>query len=465
MRWIRHAVGRLSLAATFATVSVGGCDFVSPTETDPNVVPNATLDQLFTGIQVNTFYISQMQMHRLASMWLQHMSGTDRQFRTLGLYVLTDGALNTEMSSFYTGGGLIDIRQARERAEELGCRVCRGILNVHEAYQVGTAASIWGDIPYSEAGLADPDNPPALDPQMDVYAAIQSLLDEAIADLESGDLGAGSGDFASSDMNFGATADPWLRIAHTLKARYYLHVAEVQGASAYQAALEHARQGIDDPSGNWTAFFSDATPENNLWYSFFISRDTYIRAGEFLVDLMQATADPRLPLYFTAGSGDFADQIVGAPPGGGSVGTNASQLAIPGTPSYDAPILTCAENQFIGAEAALQVGDAAEAEAFLAAGVACQEAYWSSVGGTAVDIADPGPATLQTVIEQKYIANFLDMEVWNDYKRTCLPAIEPVQGQEVPARVFYGQQERQTNPNIPPPDQQAVRNPNDPAGC
>lgn len=465
MRSIRHRVGRLALAATLAGASMTACDFVSPTETNPNVLPEATLDQLFTGVQVNTFYISQMQMHRLASMWTQQMAGTDRQFRALDLYVLTDGELNFEMAAFYTGGGLIDIREARGLAEELGCRVCRGILNVHEAYLFGTAASIWGDIPYSEAGGADPDSPPALDPQLQVYAAVQALLDEAIADLESGEMGAGSGDFAASDMNFGATPAPWVRIAHTLKARYYLHVAEVEGAPAYQAALEHAALGIDDPSSNWMAFFSDATPENNLWYSFLISRDTYIRAGKFLVDLMAANDDPRLPLYFTTGSSDFAGQIVGAPPGGGSVGTNASQLAIPGTANYDDPILTCAEAQFIGAEAALAVGQAGDAESFLDAGIACQEAYWSSVAGTAVDIPDPGAATLETVIEQKYIANFLDMESWNDYKRTCLPAIEPAQGGVVPARVFYGQQERQTNPNIPPPDQQPVRNPNDPDGC
>ncbi len=463
MHSIRYRVGRLAVAATLCTLPLAGCDFVSPTETNPNVIPEATLDQLFTGTQVNAFYISQMQMHRLASMWTQQMAGTDRQFRTLDRYVITDGELNFEMAAFYTGGGLIDIRQARTLAEELGCLVCRGILNIHEAYLFGTAASIWGDVPYSEAGGADPDNPPGLDPQLQVYASVQALLDEAIADLESGDVGGGAGDFLRADMNFGGTPEPWIRIAHTLKARYYLHVAEVEGAPAYQSALEHAAQGISDPSDNWTAFFSDATTENNLWYSFLISRDTYIRAGKFLVDLMQADADPRLPLYFTTGSDEFSDQIVGAPPTGGNIGTNASQLAIPGTPGYDDPILTCAETQFIAAEAALMTGG--DAQSFLEAGVACQEAYWSSVAGTAVDIPDPGAATLETVIEQKYIANFLDMEAWNDYKRTCLPAIEPVEGGPVPARVFYGQQERQTNPNIPPPDQQPVRNPNDPDGC
>ena len=67
-------------------------------------------------------------------------------------------------------------------------------------------------------------------------------------------------------------------------------------------------------------------------------------------------------------------------------------------------------------------------------------------------------------MDQKYIALFLNAEVYNDYKRTCLPAITERAG-GMPGRLFYGQDERQSNSNIPEPAQQKIRNDNDPNAC
>ena len=54
---------------------LGGCDFVGPTDTDPNAVPTATVNQLFTGIQVNTFFLAESQIARIAAIWTQQMAG------------------------------------------------------------------------------------------------------------------------------------------------------------------------------------------------------------------------------------------------------------------------------------------------------------------------------------------------------------------------------------------------------
>jgi len=47
---------------------------------------------------------------------------------------------------------------------------------------MGTATSIWGDLPYSEAVSTIPE--PVLDPQQSIYAAVQTRLDEGIAALQ-----------------------------------------------------------------------------------------------------------------------------------------------------------------------------------------------------------------------------------------------------------------------------------------
>ena len=75
------------------------------------------------------------------------------------------------------------------------------------------------------------------------------------------------------------------------------------------------------------------------------------------------------------------------------------------------------------------------------------------------------PATLQGIMSEKYIQLFQNVEVWNDYKRTCTPNFPPTQvGQKMPGRMYYDPNERFTNTNIPAAGQgfNGSRNPDDP---
>ena len=57
-------------------------------------------------------------------------------------------------------------------------KVYGGIGRVLEAMTVGIATDVWGDIPYSQA--VSNTISPTLDPQEQVYAAIQAKLDTAV---------------------------------------------------------------------------------------------------------------------------------------------------------------------------------------------------------------------------------------------------------------------------------------------
>ena len=189
---------RRVLAAVLLTGALGACEFIDPITVDPNAVPEAALDQLFTGIQVNTWFFGEGQISRLAALWSQQMTGTDRQFTALDAYIFNEQDTDGEFQSIYTGGGLVDLKAAKALAEEQGRGAYGAILKVHEAYLFGMAASFWGDIPYSEA--ADPGiETPALDDQAQVYAAMQNLLSEAIGDLAGGS-GPGVADFSFGEM-------------------------------------------------------------------------------------------------------------------------------------------------------------------------------------------------------------------------------------------------------------------------
>ena len=423
---LRRGVTVAALAAT-----LGACEFIDPVTANPNAVPEATVDQLFTGVQVNTFFIGTGGLSRLAAIWTQQMAGTDRQFVAFDNYTITEQDFDDEMDALYTGGGLVDVRQAIALAEEAGRAPYAGILKVHEAFMVGTVASFYGDIPYSQAVDSDITEP-ALDDQAAVYAALQTLLDEAIVDL--GGAGAGPG---AVDLAFAGNTASWIAVANTLKARYHMHWAELDG-SRYALAATAAAAGISTAAGNWDAPFTTAATENNLWYQFERDRSGYVSAGDFLVPLMisnDGTADPRTSLYYS-----------GSPPAPRT--SNLSPTGY-GAPDFDFPMVTCSENFFIIAEAEYDAGDEPGAIAAAQSALACEEARLGVdlSAQDAVVAGLSGAALLSEILEEKYIALFLNPEALNDYKRTCEPALIAASG--MPGRLFYSINERQANSNVP----------------
>lgn len=452
MRLNRHF--RRATGVMLVTLTLGACDFISPVDSNPNAVPEATVDQLFTGAQVVSYFLSHGGLSRIASIWTQQMAGTDRQFATFDNYVITDADFEDEFSALYTQGGLVDIRNAIAQAEAAGRSSYAGILKIHEAYLVGLIASFYGDIPYSEA--VNPDiEAPALDDQAAVYAAVQALLDEAIADLAAGGIGPGA-----VDLNFAGDVAAWTAVANTLKARFHLHWAEVNGATAYAAAAAAAAAGVSTNAGNWESKFGTAQTESNLWTQFLVDRSGYVSSGDYLVPLLVANADPRISIYFDEASpGVYTARV-----------SNLAEDGY-GAADYNLPIVSCAENFFILAEAHLMDGSPDEAAARAAArsAAACQEAEHGLAAddlGSATGFAGTGAALLDEILEQKYIALFLNPEVYNDYKRTCQPAItERPSG--MPGRLFYASQERQSNPNVPQTgtDPNDKYNDNDPSPC
>ncbi len=448
---------RVAVVTVMAT-TLGACEFISPVETNPNTVPEATVDQLFTGAQVISYFLGTGGLSRIAAIWTQQMAGTDRQFATFDSYTITDADFEDEFNALYTQGGLIDIREGIRQAEEAGRPAYAGILKIHEAYLVGMHASFFGDIPYREAvtpGIEDP----VLDDQAQVYGDVQALLDEAITDLAAGGIGPGA-----VDKNFGGDVAAWTAVARTLKARFYMHTAEVGGAAAYTAARDAVLAGgISTAAGSWRARFNAANPERNMWAQFMIDRSGYVASGDYLLPLMTANADPRRSIYFSeASAGVYTPRV--------SLLSETGD----GNDTYDIPLVTCAENYFILAEAYYQLGGAANEILARAAGrdaLACEEATHGLAAdalgsASAFPVTLTGAALLAEIMEQKYIAQFLVTDAYNDYKRTCLPDInERVGG--MPGRLFYAQQERLSNSNVPPTgvDPNDKDNDTDPAPC
>jgi hypothetical protein len=440
----------LTIGALVLLTSCGNYISNSEVEDDPNRATTASADLLFNSVQVAGFAVQEGALSQTSAIWMQQLAGVDRQHLALGNYVTTEADYAFYMNAIYWGGGLIDIRKIITKSEENGNREYAGIAKVWEALNVGTAASIWGDIPYSET--VNDVTTPGLDEQAAVYNALQALLDRAIADLESG----AGGYIPPNDVVFNGAISKWIAAAHSLKARLYLHWAEVNPTN-YSVALTEALMGINSPDGNFNSFHTQAESESSLRYQFQRTRDTYQRAGRYSIEKLKARNDPRLEIYFGL---DKAGGYSGADPGEKLIDASNLSLAFLDKDA-SAEILTWSETRLIIAECRYKTGDetgALEELNNVRRGLESKLGMATESLGVASGLS--GEFLIDAILEEKYFALFLNIEVWNDWKRTNRPVLP--QADRIPHRLLYGDTERSSNPNIPAPSAQPLRNDNDP---
>jgi hypothetical protein len=462
MRKSLMLAGAVSLAVSAAACTSFLTD--KQASTDPNNPATATAAQLFTAVQAAQFLEQEGNPAFIPCLWMQQCQGVGGRFVDQeSQYVITNLTTNPDFATVYGAGGLLDIKTIEARSDTVGDMQFKGVAEVWEALVIGTAADQWGDIPYREAAGAN--NTPHYDPQLQVYDDIEAKLDQAITDLAGPGPGPGPNDFV-----YGGDVAKWTAAANTLKARYHLHMVEVRGNSEYQKAIDAATNGIASPDADFTALHTSATAERNVWNQFQASSgfgDDLV-AGATLVNIMNAQNDPRRAEYFgRTPNGNFGGVSIN-----GGVGPNGISgiTGTRNTATFRQPIVTNDENLLILAEANFVLNGAGAAQPFFN-----QER--SNHGLSSI------PATLQSIMTEKYIAMFQNPEVWNDYKRTCIPALTAFNsstfGDEIPGRLYYGSGEEASNPNTPSSNEQlqhggdvvsgaginGFRNPNDPNRC
>jgi starch-binding outer membrane protein, SusD/RagB family len=497
-------------------LSGAGCgDYLSGPgiDQDPNNVTNLKkAAPLYLGIQAAGPPQREGQLARYAAMYTQQLAGVARQQADFDLYGAAASDIDTYFAAIYGtsnvltgGGGLLDIHKLQQLGRAAGDSLYVGIGKVYEAMYMGLAADIFGDIPYRQA--ADSTNlQPAFDPQLQVYADLLAQLDSAITIflLAAGptNLGPSTDAAEQAELIYAGRDAAGLRavytaVAHSLKARLLMHTAEVN-PTAYALALAEVPLGIASPADDFLWYHDLTATGANIWWQFNSARTGDLAPGAALVEIEKRRIaagvedDLRLGFYFTPATTGF----FGYRPGGTTMATNGviyngagdpTDASFSGFgPSFDGasassdfrqPEITWAETQLIGAEAALQTGGQGAAQPFLDAARA-NRTYGTAVFGPA-----PGalPATLQNIMEEKYVTLFLNPEVWNDYKRTCLPSLaaaptttapgSPPRATPIAGRLPYGQSEQNANPNVPAVNSagQTVtstgQNPNDPTPC
>lgn len=260
------------LLSFFTASLIFSCEsFVEGLNDDPNRPVSADATTMLEGVILSNQFWQNGELNRLAMIWLNQATGSDRQYIALNNWNnITASDFSGSWNEAYVG----TITQARigaEKAKTSNNVLLEGVFQVLEAHTAGTVTSLWGDVPFSEVNNPNITSP-KYDSQASVYESVQNLLDKAISNLSSG-TGTISGD---KDFVYGGNASNWIALAHSLKARFYLHVKN------YPMALTEAKMGISSASQDFKGVFGSTYGQNmNPFFSFMIyDRDGYMDAND-----------------------------------------------------------------------------------------------------------------------------------------------------------------------------------------
>ena len=393
---------------------------------DINANPNDILtsdveDKLFlTGSLLANVQIQLGHLNRIGQMYSGQLIGFSSLYSNIYGFNLSTAEANSEWNALYVGV----MTNMRKVASSSSNPLLVGIAQIVEAHAAGTAASIWGDIPYTEA--ANPEiSDPIFDTQLSVYNAALSLLDQGIASLQSA-----SSANLNEDIYFSGDKNKWIAAAYTLKARFSLHKKD------YAAAASAAANGISAASGDMRFYpkeSANTSGDKNLFFTILEGS----RAGDignsnagvdsYLVQMLDSSTDVSRNNDKTDETARLGYYRIN------STGGSANDGVIAGTEPQN--LVTYFENELILAETKARLGSLADGLPHLN-----NVRAWLSDGGhlndnhignafkydayDAADFASGGienkdgvadkTAFLREVIEERYVAGFGTHMAYND---------------------------------------------------
>ena len=332
------------------------------------------------------------------------------------------------------------------------------------AYNLAVATDFWNDVPYSQA-LNINISKPKYDSQESVYHAVQSLLDSALYYVNQPASAIAP---STDDFIYGGNMGEWKKFIYTLKARYYLRLTKAPGRTAVlqaDSALTALQNGFTANTDNATIAYAGSANDQNPWYTGTFSTAGGVVLAKYFVDGLVNNNDPRLPILAnTNSSNTYSGRPAGADPApdyttystigsffGGSLPLNSANVSGASAPLI---VTTYSEALFIKAEATFITQGAAAAQPIYQAAISSHmELLGVSPSAESAYISAKPALTaanaIQQIISEKYVADFLSVETYNDWRRTGFPVLTLAQNafvSYIPRRWPYPATELLANP-------------------
>ena len=461
MKGLKIMKNTFSLILIASMLMLASCEIPTDLNDNPNEITLQDVDaSLFlNGAQLANIMVQNSHLNRITGMFSGQLIGYTSLYSNIYGYSLSTVESNDEWNGCYTGV-LTNVRHIVEAVPD--DKLLVGIAKVVEAHAVGTLAILMGDVPYSEA-VNDAVEDPVFDSQLEVLAAMTTLLDGAISDL-----GSASSRPESYDIYYDGDKDKWLAAAYTLKARYAL----IQ--SNYSAALTAANMGISSSADdmNFIPRGDAAVSEGdkNLFNAILSGSRTgdLGNNGSYLLELLNDTTSAYRGNAKTNETARHNYYKIDETSGEGNLGVIERFEPM--------PMVTYSENQLIKAEAAARtgadgLGHLNDYRAWLASGGRLNATFNSDTtiqydAYVSADFASGGmensdgvsaeTALLREIIEERYVSGFGTYMPFNDHRRlrgdgeTDLIVPFPLNpgGSAHVERIPYAQDELTSNSNM-----------------
>lgn len=319
------------------------------------------------------------------------------------------------------------------------------LVSILEVYSYHVLVDVFGDVPFTNA--LDIDNPsPSYDNDTEIYAALFTKLDAAIANLDSS-----ASSFGSADFIYGGDVASWIKFANSLKLRMALRVKDASKITSAVAG------GVFESNADNAAFkFLSSDPYSNpLWENLVQSGRSDVLVSDTFVNIIVPLNDPRIPAYMD----DNKDPYVGGPYGANNSFNSYTHLgAIFHEPDYEGVILDYAEVKFLLAEAAARgLGGVTNAETHYNEAITASLDYWVPGSDAAAYLAQSSVSYDaanwdESIGMQKYIALYSrGFEGWSSWRVFGYPElIAPATADSsaeglVPVRYTYPADEPERN--------------------
>lgn len=449
---LKNRIIYIGLIGMFSIVT--SCEKFLDVNVDPNNPSEVSEPLLLTGVIANFSYeVLGGYPVRVTNTWVQQ-TAYNAVLPHYGIYDIDENAVNNTWTYYSYTDVMQNAKILTDQATANELYNYAAIAQIIWAWNMSIVTDLYGNAPFSEAW--DPDNHPlpGYDTQEEIYASIQDLLDQAIANIDRTD-GLNTYVVGSDDLVYGGDMDKWRKLAHVLKARFYMHLTYAPGhtaAAQSNLALTALTDGFTSNADNALYYYGSEPGQENPWYQYAIDgkwNTSTELSNTFVTDLTNRD-DPRLYAMARFNGGVFTGHINGAP------GAAANSAIGEYFSNDNAPLVwaTYAEAKLLEAEALLLTGDKPGAETALqegmtasydqlqaditekasspenASGISTDWATYLSLQGT---LNPNDQLAYQTIMTQKFIANFLQFEAYNDWRRTGYPNLTAAQNPIIPS--------------------------------
>ena len=340
-------------------------------------------------------------------------------------------------------------------AQEENSTNYEGVAKILYAFSTLRTTALFGDMPYFEALQANPS--PAYDDQIDIYEQVILELDEAIQLLENTDPEKVRPLTGAEDHIYKGDLDSWISFAYAVKARALLHLTPNVNQN-YDQVIEAASNALS----NWndaTFVYSSGVQGNQLqmnqWgpsqadpaWDYGNNTLNNSAPGQFMLEealhydpTTHTVGDPRTPLLM---SPNERNEFLSITPSVGKV-ASAPDEDYPNlygsyiTQDY-APMFIFREEEihFILAEAYFNDGNTSSAFESFTTGITVNMNRVGVEANAQNDFLNEqyipqnaGELSIGDIMTQKYVALWLDGEVWTDMRRynyndQIYPGIQP----------------------------------------